>query len=203
MSFLLCCHCSDCVKGSLPQSCFQPCYPRSWQCQSLASYAYKNSGINRMGLGWVWVLSECDASWLRVMLSLFIVNQAVSSSGRLDLSDSCQWLLSVWTPFTSSVTVYVKVWCAVNSSLHTLAAFAATAFVEGMFMSWVLLQVNASFRFHCLVKECDILHTRLGNQRQLENCVCFSSKAYRQLMHEKILHLVRIQHYLFSSTISL
>lgn len=66
MNFQLCPDYNDCVKGSSPQSCFQPFCPRSWQCQSLASYDYRNSGINRMGLAWIWVLSECDASWLRV-----------------------------------------------------------------------------------------------------------------------------------------
>lgn len=50
----------------------------------------------------------------------------------------------------------------------TLAAFAFLAFVEGMFLSQILLWVGASFKFYCLVKECDILDLRFGNQKAME-----------------------------------
>lgn len=53
----------------------------------------------------------------------------------------------------------------------TTAAFAFLAFVEDMFLFQISLWVSSSFKFYCLVKECDILHLRLSNQKAMELCL--------------------------------
>lgn len=51
-----------------------------------------------------------------------------------------------------------------------LAAFAFLAFVEDMLLFQILLWVSSSFKFYCLVKECNILDLRLDNQKAMELC---------------------------------